>query len=291
MFGTVPRALWQQLYAPDARNMIPQNMNTLLIETSDGEFGLLDVGCGNPAWMSDRQREISGVDPHWQLADALTANGLTFADISFIILSHLHWDHAGAIGRVGEDASVAFTFAHAELYIHETEWMLATSADPLLFKAYPQAVIAPLRALPQRKRIVVSDTRKEIRPGIRFMHTGGHTAGHCAIVFDAESYVVQHRDAQALPAAGRAIYAGDVCPTQHHLRMVYHMGYDTYPMKTRAWKYEVLPAMAEQGDLLFFDHDPDLVAATLARHPQREVIPSRILEHLSPAALTDGASC
>jgi glyoxylase-like metal-dependent hydrolase (beta-lactamase superfamily II) len=291
MFGLVPRTIWQQFLVPDEFNRIPQNMNTWLIETDDGEFGLLDVGCGNPSWMSDKQRQIAGVDPCWHLQGALRTHGIDMTDIGFIALTHLHWDHAGAIGRVLDDGGVEHTFPNADVFICDDEWQLATSGDPLLFRAYPSATIAPIEALPENRRHCLAATESIIRPGIRFAHTGGHTGGHCAIVFDEGSYEICHPEIAILGSTRRAVYAGDVCPSQHHLRLVYHTAYDTYPMQTRQWKRTHLPLMAEQQDVLLFDHDVESIAATLQAHPQLEITPSTRLATMPEACAPGNAVC
>lgn len=282
LFGLVPKAIWQKFYEADANNLIQQNLNTWLIQTDDNEFGLLDLGCGDPAWLTDKQRAISGIDSRWYLKEALQAHGLGFDQIGFVILTHLHWDHAGGIGRVHASGEIEHTFPQAQVYIHAREWELATSGDPLLFKAYPHTTVAPLQALPGKQRKLITDTNAILRPGIRFSHTGGHTDGHCAVVFEADTFELCHPDAATLPPYARAVYAGDVCPTQHHLRLVYHMAYDTTPMQTRRWKFETLPSIAAEQDLLLFDHDPELAACLLKTHPKREITPSHSLAQITP---------
>ncbi|MDA1044254.1 MAG: hypothetical protein O3C57_03415, partial [Verrucomicrobia bacterium] len=108
------------------------------------------------------------------------------------------------------------------------------------------------------------------------------TEGHCCIVFMPGTVELCHPDAGALPSFARAVYAGDVCPTQHHLRLVFHTAYDTTPMQTRRWKYETFPTMVKQRDLLLFDHDPELAGGLLQTHPQLEVTPSHTLSQFEP---------
>ncbi len=277
MFGLVPRTLWQKLVEPNAQNLIPQTLNTWLIETDDGRFGLLDLGCGNPLWKTEKARRISGMPDTWDLEDGLAARGIAHDQIDFVILSHLHWDHAGGVGHRHEDGTTEITFPNAVHIVHADEYALAGSGDPLLFKAYPGDVIAPLQALGRERLRLVEGDVNEVLPGIQMLRSGGHTAGHCIVVFAPGSCEINCPGAFAPADGARTVYAADMVPTQHHLRLVYQMAYDTYPLDVRRWKREWLPDMARRGDLLLFDHDPELIGATLQPHETREFITAETL--------------
>lgn len=259
MFGIVPKPVWSKLLRPDRANRVPQVSRCLLVELDDGRVGVVESGCGPASLYPTDHRRHHRLDAGLSLPVALQAAGVAPEAISFVILTHLHWDHAGGLRRAEPDAQPMLAFPEAEHVLHEREWRDATGGDPLLHKAYPAAVIAPLRACPQRLRLVEGDDT-EVFPGVRLVQTGGHTAGHCAVVFDEARIVCP---GQASGAASRCVLAGDVCPTRHHLRLVYQTSYDCFPLATRAWKRRWLPAIADDGDVLLFVHDPHLVGATL----------------------------
>ena len=263
MFGLVPKPIWSKLIPPDDRNAIPQNANILLVELDDGRKGLVDTGCGNADWFSEQERKINGLGPGWPLMESLLKQlDNPEREIQFIILTHLHWDHAGGVGN-----HTTLAFPNAEILVHEKEWEDATSGNPLLFKSYPATTLAPLQAHQDKIRFIQGDD-SDIFPGIRSIRSSGHTRGHSTVLFDTNPYIAS--------AAGpfikheMALFAADVCPTQHHLRLVFQTAYDTFPLETRAWKQKWLPKLADQRGVLLFDHDPDLFGATIVKDAKRE---------------------
>ena len=225
IFGIVPRVIWQRLIAPDEANRIAQNLNTWLVELDDGRKGLLDLGCGDPNWFSDKERQIHHLDDRWLLADQLASMGLKRHTIKFVILSHLHWDHAGGVAHCQED-QLSVAFPNAVHYVHGDEWTDATAGNPLLYRAYSENTIRPLQQMNSESIRLVEDDDAKILPGIRMIRTGGHTSGHCCIVFEANAIEVVHPQAKRLPEITRAVYAADVCPMQYNLRMVYGLSFD-----------------------------------------------------------------
>ncbi len=121
MFGLVPKTIWSRLIQPDLQNRIPQNANVLLVENHDGQKGLFDTGCGDPARFDTQTLERQGLSTDWPLQDALSKLDIAPSEIEFIVLTHLHWDHAGGVGRM-VDGTLELTFPNACVYIHEQEW-------------------------------------------------------------------------------------------------------------------------------------------------------------------------
>ncbi len=277
MFGLVPKPIWAKLIPPDDRNGIPQNANVLLVELDDGRKGLFDTGCGDPAAFSDKELALHRMTRDWPLMNALQALDIPPEAIEFVALTHLHWDHAGGVGTMATDGSTTLHFPNAVHYMHEQEWADANAGDPLLYKSYPADTIAPLHQVPESKRVLVRDEKPDILPGIRMMRSGGHTRGHCVIHLEGDSIELAHPDATDFGPLRRLMFSGDVCPTRHHLRLVFQTAYDTYPLDTRRWKREWLPRAASDGTALFFDHDPDACAARIQADERKEYTASRIL--------------
>lgn len=284
MFGLVPKPLWSRLIEPDENNAIPQNANCLLVELDDGRVGLVDTGCGDPAWFSKRDRDIKGLDDSWLLPQALSVLSLPAASVDFVVLTHLHWDHAGGVGTVADEESAALTFPNAQIFIHGIEWEEAFADNPLLGKSYPADTLEPLRLSLQTQVLLVTDAAPEILPGVRLVRTGGHTAGHCAVVLSSDRMTVRHPDAGRIPDLDTVVFAGDACPTQAHLRMVFQTSFDTHPLDTRDWKRNALAEIAADGYLLMYCHDPSVFGATLRADPEREYVPERDLPIPAPPA-------
>ncbi len=272
MFGLVPKPIWSRKLPPDDLNRIDQHAHVLLVETADGSRGIIDTGCGPEEAFSEQDIEMSALGPGWPLMEALQRRGIAPEDITFVACTHLHWDHGGGLiaGPAGQPQAA---FPRAELFVHELEWEDAQSGDPLLYKSYPKQLIANIKELYGTRIRTVTDAKPDVTDGIRLVRTGGHTRGHCMAVIESPAIKLVHPDSTFLFPPKKIVFAGDVCPTHHNLRMVYQTSYDTYPLETRAWKQKVLPTLAGTETLLFFDHDPELFGCTIRADDRREFVP------------------
>jgi len=272
MFGLVPKTIWSRMIPANEHNRIPQHANCLLLMLDDGRKGLIDAGAGPADEYPAKEREVHELSPGWPLAESLLRRDISPEQISFVILTHLHWDHAGGAVRRQSERVEAPAFARAEHFLHALEWEDATSGNPLFYKAYPPHIPQGLRLLPAGRLCLVDSDHREILPGVRLVRSGGHTRGHCAVVLDAPEILIETGGAPLHLAGRRLVFAGDVCPTHHHLRLVFQTAYDTFPLQTRAWKREWLPAMASARDVLGFCHDPELFGATLRADAHKEFV-------------------
>lgn len=274
LFGLVPKPIWSRLIAADEKNRIPQHAHVLLVELANGRKGLIDTGCGPADKFSERDIELHGLGPGWPLMERLKALGVAPAEISFVVFTHLHWDHAGGASP-GHHAP---TFPNAVHYVHAQEWSDATSGDPLLYKSYPADTIEPLAQLPEDQLALVQSDREQIMPGITLIRSGGHTRGHAVVLLESEQGIeLDHPEKIFMFPPRRILFTGDVCPTRHNLRMVFQTAYDTFPLDTRQWKRSTLPNLATDGTLLLFDHDPDLFGATIKAHAKKEFVVDKTL--------------
>jgi glyoxylase-like metal-dependent hydrolase (beta-lactamase superfamily II) len=259
MFGLVPKGIWKRITPVDDHNRIPQRANVLLIETDDRKFGLVDTGCGDPAWFSDKERDLHQLEEQWLLSSALQEQHLSFGDIDFILLSHAHWDHAGGL-LTPEGEPV---FPHAEIFLRQAEVECATGGDPLLFKSYPDKIQKTFEILADRV-FPVPDVEPEVLPGIYMLPAEGHSEGQSSIYFTATELAGREGNLFS------ALFTGDNCPSQHHLRMVFQTAYDTYPLKTRAWKQKWFPRCVADEVLLLFTHDPFTYGAWIEEDAKTE---------------------
>lgn len=260
MFGLVPKPLWQKMVTPDEHNAIAQRANVLLVETGE-KTGLVDTGCGNPDWFSDRERAHHQLEASWLLPESLKRIGKTVEDIDFILLSHAHWDHAGGL-MTPEETPV---FPHAEIFLRTAEVDCVKGKDPLLYKSYPANIQRTFEVLSDRI-FPVPDDEPEVLNGIYLLPAPGHTEGQAGIFFVNPELSGTDRTPKS------ALFAGDNCPTQHHLRMVFQTAYDTYPLKTRAWKRKWLPRIAADESLLLFTHDAEVYGAWIAAEERKEFV-------------------
>lgn len=277
MFGLVPKPLWSRLITPDENNAIPQNANCLLVELPDGRRGLVETGCGPADKFTEKERRINGLGNGWPLVDALRRLALEPRDMDFIVLTHLHWDHAGGATTGRSGTADELTFPGATHYVHTLEWQAATSGDPLLYQSYPPELVDCLNNLEPSALVTVAEDDRELLPGLRLVRSGGHTRGHSVVVIESPDLELNHPGAATFSEVKKLYYAADLCPTRHHLRMVYQAAYDTYPLETRAWKRQNLPRIARENSLLMFDHDPDAFGATIRPDERKEFVVEQML--------------
>lgn len=270
MFGLVPKTLWQSLSPALPDNTIPQRANVLLVEDDNGEIGLVDTGCGKPEWFSEKERTLHGLEKDWRLEAAFDSLGIKAWDVRWVALSHAHWDHAGGLAAPNGEP----VFPNARIHIRKTEHAAALGGDPLLYKSYPANISRNLKGL-QQQIIPAEDDLHEIAPGIHMLPASGHTEGQACVRFERPTL---HGVDTPYP---EALYAGDNCPTRHHLRMVFQTAYDTFPLETRAWKREWWPRCANKT-LLLFSHDPDAYGAIITPHPRREYLPTLLYTGTEP---------
>ncbi|MEX2216535.1 MAG: MBL fold metallo-hydrolase [Phycisphaeraceae bacterium] len=252
MFGLVPKPLWERKVAPDARNRIPLDTNCLLARVG-GRTVLIDSGFGTK--LTDKQSEIYDVNERDALASHLAGAGVTPGNIDLVVLTHLHFDHAGGCTRRNDAGELTVTFPHARHVVQAREWQDAAGDAPELRGTYEKEHFVPLHDAGLLDTI---EGDRELLPGLSVRLTNGHTGGHQAIILG-------HGDR-------RAIYLGDLCPTTAHLRTFWSMGYDQFPLAQRRSKLAVLGEAADKGWLVIFDHDPKVRAAYLRRDSREEFV-------------------
>lgn len=250
MFGVVPRSLWTRHIEPAEDNTILQATNCVLVRTGSKTV-LIDTGYGSK--LSPRDRKNHQVEEGDPLVRNLAAAGLAPEDIDVVILSHLHFDHAGGCTRFDASGNAVPTFPKAEYVAQRMEWMYATAGFPELRGSYPQDNLLPLQ---QHGRLRLIDGDVEILPGFRAIVTGGHTVGHAAIVIESRGE--------------KAIYLGDTCPTWRHLPSLWCMGYDLDLLTLRRLKPKLFGEIADHGWWALSDHDPDHAVTRLVRDEKRE---------------------
>lgn len=250
MFGVVPKLLWSKYFPCDEKNNIAQETNCVLVQ--DGERNILiDTGYGSK--FTEKQRKIFESEEGDPLVENLRKAGLAVEDIDTVVLSHLHFDHAGGATQLREDGSLVPTFPNAEYVAQRLEWVTATAGFPELKTAYPQENLLPLKESGQLRLV---DGNVEFVPGIRGIITGGHTKGHTALVIES--------------GGEGAVYLGDICPTTRHLPTLWGMAYDVDCLEVRRNRPELLGMIVENGWWALFDHDPDHAAAKLVRDSRRD---------------------
>jgi glyoxylase-like metal-dependent hydrolase (beta-lactamase superfamily II) len=243
MFAVVPKPLWSRKVTPDPLNRIQQATNCLLVQTGEVNV-LIDTGYGSK--LTDKQRKLHGSEAGDPLESSLVAGGISRDQVHLVILTHLHFDHAGGLTRKHEDGTLELEFPNAEVIVQRGEWETARANRPELRGVYTEENLIPL-ADSDNLRLIDGDL--DILPGIRVLVTGGHTEFHQAVVIEY--------------AGETLVYLGDICPTHWHLPTAWCIGYDLFQLQTRRIKQQLLPEIARNGWWALFDHDPKYAAAKL----------------------------
>ena len=251
MFGVVPKVLWQDQCPPDDRNRIPLETNCLLVRSANG-LALIDTGYGQA---TPRLRENHSLKPGRPLVENLLKNGVEPDAIDLVVLTHLHFDHAGGCTSVDDSGQTTPTFSRARYVVQESEWEDATADQPELAGCYFKRHFAPLEKAGQLQ-LIRGDT--ELLPGMSTRLTRGHTRGHQMISFKSGDR--------------RAVYLADLCPTSAHLSTFWGMAYDQEPLTLPRIKPVVLGEAADNDWLVLFEHDPAVRAAFLSRDEKREFV-------------------
>jgi len=237
MFGVVPRPLWERTNPADPKNRIDMRLRSLLLRSADRTV-LIDAGMG--AKWSGKQRDIYRLDlSRSSTSGSLGALGVSFEDVTDVILTHLHFDHAGGSTVRLEDGTLAPAFPRATYWIQaeHLEWAKAPSERD-------GASFAPDDFLPllDAGRLRTVEGEAEILPGVRVLVFHGHTpAMQLPLIRDEENTV---------------FYCADLIPMHSHLRLPYIMGYDLRPLVTLREKKQILARASKEGWLLFLEHEP-----------------------------------
>ncbi len=245
MFGIVPKPLWSKTNPPDEQNRIELAMRCLLLK-SDDRIVLIDNGGGNK--YTDKQKNIYKFEDSLRsLFQSLGSAGVDRTDVTDMILTHLHFDHAGGT-TMYENGRLVPTFPNARYYVQKAHWEHAhnpTDRDRGSFLKQDFELLSEINSFE------LIDGPGEILPGIDVVVTNGHTtAQQLPVISDSENTV---------------FYCCDLVPTASHIPYPYIMGYDIRPLETLKDKKLYLPKAYDEGWILFFEHDPAIVAAKLGK--------------------------
>jgi glyoxylase-like metal-dependent hydrolase (beta-lactamase superfamily II) len=249
MFGVVPRVLWEKHHPADEHNRIQLCLRCLLAERGERRI-LVDTGIGD-RW-EDKQKQIFAIErrPN-QLVAELAEAGLTTDSITDVILTHLHFDHAGgAVRLVGGE--LAPTFPQARYWIQDQQWRWAhdpTERDRASFRREDFDV------LENAGQLVFADGIAEVLPQVKVVPISGHTPGQQMIEF--------HTD------GGVLVYCGDLIPFASQVHAPWIMGFDLNPLLTLNEKKQFLSRAVEDDYVLIFEHDPTIEAAKVTFQDDR----------------------
>jgi len=256
MFGVVPKTLWEKHNPPDDRNRIALAARALLLK-GGGRVVLVDVGLGTK--FNEKLRSIYSVDQTGSdLVRSLKQHNVRPDQVTDVILTHLHFDHAGGATTVVDGQAVP-TFPNAKYWVQQRHWDAACAPTERDRASFFSEDFLPLR---EHGLLHFTDGEGEILPGISCRVVHGHTTAlQCPLISDGKSPV---------------FYCADLVPTVSHIALPWIMAYDLRPLVTLEEKRSILGAAADEGWILVFEHDPAVAGARLERSDKGIVIGKRI---------------
>ncbi len=247
MFGVVPKVLWEKRAPADEKNRIAMALRSMLIRTGL-DIILVDTGVGEG--LPRKLRDIYAVDQQSSsLAQSLKEAGLDFGDITRVILTHLHFDHAGGATKADASGQMAPTFPNATYYVQRKQYEWAVDPDDRDRASYVQEDFVPLK---EQGRLRFLDGEAEIAAGVSVLPVHGHTPGQQLVKISAKAETL--------------LYCADLIPTAAHVPIPWIMSYDLEPLVTVQEKQAILDAASAEEWILFYEHDPNVVASGVVKN-------------------------
>lgn len=239
MFGVVPRNLWSRVCPPDDQNRIRINLNCVFIDTGEERI-LIETGIGDK-W-SPKHSEMYGIDRKRPLGESLRSiTGCAPEDITIVINTHLHFDHAGGNTMRNTAGEAVPSFPNARYLISRAEFEHAENPTERDRASY---LAENWQSLKESGQLELKAADYEVVPGLRMETHAGHN---------------RTMQCWRLDRGGHTLFGfADLVPMRAHIQLPWIMGYDLFPLETLEAKKKLLPQAAREGWMCVFYHDPDV---------------------------------
>lgn len=252
MFGNAPRAVWQSWIAPDDLGRIPLACRAMLVEINNQKILCeTGIGCFFEPKLADRFG-VENSDRHI-LLENLNSLGVEEANIDYVILSHLHFDHAGGLLPQYKDIQAGkkdLLFPNAKYVVGKEAWSRAIKPH---FRDRASFIPGLTDKLENSGRLIIveDETHAEVLPEfISFRYSHGHTPGQMHTVVKGEKASI--------------IFAGDLIPGTSWVHLPITMGYDRFAEQVIDEKQALYETAVPKHWWFFYTHDHKLAMSKIA---------------------------
>ncbi|MGD6855610.1 YtnP family quorum-quenching lactonase [Bacillus infantis] len=232
MFGVVPKALWEKKYPCNEKNQIELRTDPILVE-ANGKKMLIETGIGSGK-LNEKQKRNYGVTEESSLEKSLGEHNLSPEDIDYVLMTHLHFDHACGLTRLEGEESVP-VFTNAKIIVSETEWEEMRNPNIRSRNTYWKENWSGIE-----DQVITFKDEWSFGP-VRMVHTGGHSDGHSIILIEEDGETIVHM--------------ADIMPTHAHQNVLWVLAFDDYPMDSIAAKQKWLEYGISRDAWFTFYHD------------------------------------
>lgn len=264
MFGNAPRTVWEKWIPADDLGRIPLACRTLLIEYKNQKI-LFETGIG--AFFEPKMADRFGVQnpQNHLLLENLNRLNIKPQDIHSVVLSHLHFDHAGGLlpsFLEMQQGSTELAFPHATIITSRAAYERALkphSRDRASF--IPELM---RRLLKTKLHLIDNPQTETLFDGrLSFYSSHGHTPGQLHSVFRGDQETV--------------VFCADLIPGRHWVHTPITMGYDRYPELLIDEKDALYQKMTLEKTYFFFTHDSEVAMAKVARDEKGRYTPHSLV--------------
>jgi glyoxylase-like metal-dependent hydrolase (beta-lactamase superfamily II) len=232
MFGVVPKPLWAKKYPCNEKNQIELRTDPILLQAQGKNF-LIETGIGKGK-LTEKQLRNYGTTEESEVVEALSKLGLSTFDIDYILMTHLHFDHACGLTKK-EEEGYSSVFPNAKIVVSQIEWDEMRTPNIRSRNTYWKENWEAIQ-----EQVETFEEEWSLGP-VKMVHTGGHSNGHAIIVIESDGETVVHM--------------ADIMPTHAHQNVLWVLAYDDYPMDSISGKQKWLEYGKKKNAWFTFYHD------------------------------------